>query len=752
MHRLSVSLPDVEATECLGALLAAKAERGDIFFLHGELGAGKTALSRGFLRSFFQNAELDVPSPTYLLHFVYQQDAPVEGATVDTLENEKKIVFKAGRFANLPGVAVHHLDPYRLPVGKIAALVDFEKLFREDISLIEWPERLGPEIQVPGKRVLHVHLSGVGVQAGMREARLEQVDGSGNGNGVGEGVDVGTAGISSWSDRLGSAVDLASQIAEWKRQAAVAAGKIKPFVSTAASSTRHHQIERKSLIVLGIESSCDDTGCAIVTGDGKILGETVASQAGIHEVYGGVKPDAAQQAHKKAIHDTVQQTIDRAKEHPSGLFTGLSDVSAIAVTVGPGLGLCLGVGVEKAVSLACELQKPLVRIHHMEAHAMMTRMPMKEGQVIPDFPYLTLLVSGGHNMVVLTEGLGQHRILGSTLDDSVGEAFDKTSRLLGITQIPGGPWLEKLAKKGDDRKYHLPKPLCNSRDHNLKTGCDFSYSGLKTGVKALIEKHCPLKEGVDAQEDDEQARADVAAAFQRVAVAHLVERTERAIGRAQEFLREKHKKSKTTSSESDKEKGKEDDGPKEVKTLIVAGGVAANGLVRAEVSKLAGEKNLEILIPPPKYCVDNGVMVAWTGVERFLKGLHEEPPKSAENVRYFCETRPRWPLGERDGKSNNFKERISKEMKAKAGKLGKTGVGKKLETGLEGGAGNSGCGGSAPMKRPGSGEEDAEEQLSKRAQKRLKKAEILAERKAEGAAAAGKGHEVEKGAAQVEKN
>ncbi|CAD7948289.1 unnamed protein product [Amoebophrya sp. A120] len=838
---VTASLPSVEATEALGALLAAKSRKGDIFFLHGELGAGKTALSRGFLRYFFQNAQLDVPSPTYLLHFVYQQDAPEEGkklteeevvgttpkdhsmsthpsddtkeilkktsattartsdSTMDHLQQEqlpptrptqerpsqqhpeKKIVFKASRFAHIPNCSVHHLDPYRLPAGRIAGLVDFEKIFREDVCLIEWPERLGTAIKVPHERVLHVYLSGVGVQAEAREARLvpESVDKDKNllsSNDVAwdarlkdfalasaaEGAQqryhvspsllseffigkaLGGGSSSSCTDYMTnndteSTVDQSPQSSEQdnadcsvdkerENRAKVESCKLGKKIDT------YRTLPPEDVVVLGIESSCDDTGCAIVTADGKILGECVASQAGIHEMWGGVKPDAAQEAHKKAIHETVSTCIDLAKQNSNGRFKSLQEsITAVAVTVGPGLSLCLSVGVEKAVRLAAELQKPLLRIHHMEAHAMVTRMPMKADQVIPDFPYLTLLVSGGHNMVVLTEGLGKHRILGSTLDDSVGEAFDKTSRLLGITKIPGGPHLERMAKEGDDKKFFLPKPLCNSRDVGLKKGCDFSYSGLKTGVKALIEKHCPLdstvvatnattegagkdkEEGkkpaaeIQTEEDPvkQQARKDIAAVFQKVAVAHLVERTDRAIVRAQEHLDATVNNNPDNCAEESKKK---------VKTLVVAGGVAANGLVRAEISKLAKERGLEILIPPPKYCVDNGVMVAWTGVERLLQGLYDDPPSKAENAHYFFETRPRWPLGERDGKSNNFKERISKEMKQKAAAD----------------AAKHQSSGSATNKRAAEDENATEAELSKRAQKRLKKAEYLAERKQAG--------------------
>ncbi|CAD7931093.1 unnamed protein product [Amoebophrya sp. A25] len=528
----TVSLSSVEETEALGGLLASLSKRGDVIFLHGELGAGKTALSRGFLRYFFLNSELDVPSPTYLLHFVYQQDAPTEakmiteetvtdggeGAEVDTAttsvsvsstkqatsvdsasqKEEKKIVFKASRFAHIPDCAVHHLDPYRLAVGKIAALVDFETMFRDEISLIEWPERLGKEIAVPAERLLHVHLSGVGVQAENRKAKI--VFGSTTSDTFGEqqvlNVKSATSKTSStledqhssasttpvsctWSPRLANLIDaerdgqkqntdakersLSEALERFRTKEAAwifGEGELTPETSASSAlndsnaftTTRaaehlrgQHQKEgekkskmksatslpsslldesgkrlQRPLVVLGIESSCDDTGCAIVTSDGRILGECVASQAGIHEAWGGVKPDAAQKAHRDAIHETVETCIERAKaacgvQHqttssekdastsssastPSNEkdtssssvktapeFSSLADIDAVAVTVGPGLGLCLSVGVEKAVTLATELQKPLVRIHHMEAHAMMTRMPLKKDVEIPDF-------------------------------------------------------------------------------------------------------------------------------------------------------------------------------------------------------------------------------------------------------------------------------------------------------------------------------------------------------------------------------
>eukprot|EP00913_Durusdinium_trenchii_P031914 g29890.t1 len=241
--------------------------------------------------------------------------------------------------------------------------------------------------------------------------------------------------------------------------------------------------------VLGIESSCDDTGAAVLRGDGKILGEALASQAGIHEQWGGVVPRLAQEGHRKAIDETVEEALRRA---------------------GAGEETCRPTRVVwpifcQALHIAAEYRLPLVRVHHMEAHMMVTRLPQSptpaEGFCGPAFPILTLLVSGGHNMAVLTRGVGQHVILGSTIDDSIGEAFDKTARVLGITQVPGGPHLERLAKDGDPKVHPLPKPLSKTRDKVLLEGCDYSFSGLKTAVRTLVEKELPSSKAAALSEE-----------------------------------------------------------------------------------------------------------------------------------------------------------------------------------------------------------------------------------------------------------
>lgn len=239
-------------------------------------------------------------------------------------------------------------------------------------------------------------------------------------------------------------------------------------------------------------------------------------------------------------------------------------------------------------------------------------------------------------MVLLTTGLGEHTILGSTLDDSIGESFDKTARLLGITQVPGGPHLEKLASSGDSSKYSLPRPLSNSKDTQLRTGCDYSFSGLKTSTRMLVERELTEKLEGDQRE---QVRADIAACFQKTAVAHLVERVDRAMVWAKE-------------ARSD------------LTAMIVAGGVACNKLVRSELARVAGAHDLQFMVPPVRLCVDNGVMVAWTGIERLRRGLAEKPPTDKSKAELFAEVRPRWALGPRDPRStpHNRERPVSKKQ------------------------------------------------------------------------------------------
>ena len=334
-------------------------------------------------------------------------------------------------------------------------------------------------------------------------------------------------------------------------------------------------------IILGIESSCDETAAAVLRADGSILAEAVFSQQQEHAAFGGVVPEIAARAHLQHLPGLVAKVMREA-----GI--GYADLHAVAATGGPGLigGLIVGTSFSKGISLARGL--PFMAINHLEAHALTVRLPGLMPGPPPDFPYLLFLLSGGHCQCVLVEGLGRYSRLGGTLDDAVGEAFDKAAKLLGLPW-PGGPHLERLAVRGDPDAIALPRPLLG------RPGCDFSFSGLKTAVARAVVRG--------------QARAaDIAASFQAAVAAVLADRARHALKMAPT-----------------------------VTALVVAGGVAANGAVRCALDSVATAHRLPMLAPPLRYCTDNAVMVAWAGIERLRYGAVD--PLSHN-------PRPRWPLAE----------------------------------------------------------------------------------------------------------
>ncbi|CAH2057893.1 unnamed protein product [Thlaspi arvense] len=381
-----------------------------------------------------------------------------------------------------------------------------------------------------------------------------------------------------------------------------------------STGTRVHSLPKSetskfddNLVVLGIETSCDDTAAAIVRGNGEILSQVISSQAELLAQYGGVAPKQAEEAHSRVIDKVVQDALDCAN------LTG-EDLSAVAVTIGPGLGLCLRVGVQKARRVASSFNLPIVGVHHMEAHALVARLVEQE----LSFPFMALLISGGHNLVVLAHKLGQYTQLGTTVDDAIGEAFDKTAKWLGLDmRRSGGPAVEELALEGDANSVKFNVPMKHHKD------CNFSYAGLKTQVRLAIEAKeidakCPVS---CATNEDRRHRADIAASFQRVAVLHLEEKCERAIDWALEL-------------------------EPSIKHMVVSGGVASNQYVRFRLNDIAQNKNLKLVCPPPNLCTDNGVMVAWTGLEHFRVGRFDPPPPANEPDDLVYDLRPRWPLGE----------------------------------------------------------------------------------------------------------
>jgi N6-L-threonylcarbamoyladenine synthase len=339
------------------------------------------------------------------------------------------------------------------------------------------------------------------------------------------------------------------------------------------------------MIVLGIETSCDETAAAVVTDAREIRANKVLSQLAEHAPYGGVVPEIAARSHLDHIDTLVRDAMTEA-----GI--GFDALDGIAVTGGPGLIGGVIVGVMTAKTLAQVTGKPLSNVNHLEAHALTCRLTHDLG-----FPYLLLLVTGGHSQLVAVEGVGRYRVMGTTIDDAMGEAFDKTAKLLGLP-YPGGPALERAAATGDPARHALPRPMLG------KPGCDFSFSGLKTAVAQVVDR---LGHGPDAQE-----AADIAASFQAAITESVARRTRTAL---QTFAATRPG----------------------ARHLVVAGGVAANRALRAALAEVAGAQGFTLVAPPAALCSDNAAMVAWAGIERLRLGL-------ADPLDF--RPRPRWPLGE----------------------------------------------------------------------------------------------------------
>lgn len=342
------------------------------------------------------------------------------------------------------------------------------------------------------------------------------------------------------------------------------------------------------MLVLGIETSCDETACAIVrdTDDRarRIASHSLFSQTREHAPYGGVVPEIASRAHIAHLDGLVAEALRAAG-------VKLGDVDAIAATAGPGLIGGVMVGLMTAKTLAWATNKPLIAVNHLEGHALSVRL----SDDVP-FPYLLLLVSGGHCQFLVVEGVGQYRRLGTTIDDAAGEAFDKTAKLLGLG-YPGGPAIERLAKAGDATRFALPKPLKG------KPGCDFSFSGLKTAVRLALES-C-------GDHPSEQDKADLAASFQQTVMDVVLDRSRNAIALFNEMHEAKDRH------------------------FVVAGGVAANAALRAGLVDLSIQHGMTFTAPPMALCTDNGAMIAWAGLERFRLGMIDDLDAPA---------RARWPL------------------------------------------------------------------------------------------------------------
>jgi len=331
--------------------------------------------------------------------------------------------------------------------------------------------------------------------------------------------------------------------------------------------------------VLGIESSCDETAVALFDTERGLLAHALHSQIALHAEYGGVVPELASRDHVRKTLPLLRAALDQAGLEPQA-------IDGVAYTAGPGLVGALLVGASIGRSLAFAWEVPAVGVHHMEGHLLA---PMLENPA-PDFPFVALLVSGGHTLLVEVQGIGQYRILGDTLDDAVGEAFDKTAKLLGL-DYPGGPVLAKLAQQGDPTRYRFPRPMTN------RPGLDFSFSGLKTFALTTFQE----------SDKDDQARADIARAFQDAVVDTLLIKCRRALQQTG------------------------------VMRLVIAGGVGANQALREGLGQMTSDMGAELFFPRLEFCTDNGAMIAYAGACRLQSGEQQN-----------CEivVRPRWSLEE----------------------------------------------------------------------------------------------------------
>ncbi|MDR3289858.1 MAG: tRNA (adenosine(37)-N6)-threonylcarbamoyltransferase complex transferase subunit TsaD [Rickettsiales bacterium] len=327
--------------------------------------------------------------------------------------------------------------------------------------------------------------------------------------------------------------------------------------------------------ILGIESSCDETAIAIVNDNRDILANNIVSQIDIHKVWGGVIPEVASRNHLDVIDKVIEKTLQDAN-------LTFVDIDAIATTTGPGLMGGLLVGALMGQTLSSVLKKPFIPVNHLEGHLLTTRLTNNI-----QFPFLTFLISGGHTQIILANGIGDYKKIGETIDDSLGECFDKVGQMLGL-EYPAGPKIEQLAKNGDENRYKFVKPLINAIGKGVREEhkYNFSFSGLKTAVRLQTEK---------MQTITEQDKCDISASFQKTVL---------------EILQDRFKNVLITGIK--------------VKNLVFAGGVSANQYIKNGMKEICAKYNMEVMSPPIKLCTDNGVMVAWAGLERYKLGLYKK--------------------------------------------------------------------------------------------------------------------------------
>ncbi|KAF2074757.1 hypothetical protein CYY_003945 [Polysphondylium violaceum] len=426
-----------------------------------------------------------------------------------------------------------------------------------------------------------------------------------------------------------------------------------------SSSTMNTTTIDKPFTVIGIETSCDDTSVGIVDSSGKILGEYKVSQWNLHKVHNGIVPTIASKAHKEVIDQVVEGALENASMK-------IEDVDVIAVTVGPGMAHSLEVGVKKASQLAIKYKKPFCSVNHLEGHSLVARL----NQPHIEFPFFTILISGGHTQLLICHGVSNYTLLGTTCDDSIGEALDKAARIIDcrfgevfdgekiISNIHGGQAIEILAEKGNPSIYPFNVPMLNSGN------CDFSFSGLKSELQRRVGK---IKQTNTADERPLtlQEQQDFAASFQECAFKHLENKVTRALNW---YYNKPMGSKKTKAAIAKKNKLKEQDEQQQPETIekaplkgiVVSGGVAQNQKLRKQLESISKKFRLPLYFPPTSLCTDNGTMIAWAGVEMYRNKMTSNP----ETVFYI----PVWPLDKNNNQNQFFKSTLKeKEQEIRKG-------------------------------------------------------------------------------------
>lgn len=543
-HSVTISVDSVDDTVLLGSIISGKVTYPGLITLRGDLGMGKTTLARSIISSQLGHAER-IQSPSYLICIEYT-----------TPEGDR----------------ISHIDTYRLKdPAQLFSLVDEDKIAKDNLCIMEWPsDSYNVFFAKFSDSMLTIEILPDDNSIGGRDVRLT----SHSPHWMSFIHDIGENGLDNemLTEKLSESSSEDSDI----------------IFST------HDKITLKSTeYIMGIETSCDDTCVAILNGDGDILANVRIGQQDVHEKYGGVFPRLAKDAHSANISIAAERAFTESNLSPE-------DVKAVAVTQGPGLELCLLIGYRYAVDLCRRHSIPLIKCHHLESHVAVCRLPTLN--LNTKFPMLTVLVSGGHTMILYSRRLGHYQMLSTSLDDSIGECFDKVARELGIKAIPGGPMLERLARGGTKRPdiFKFSSPYIKASPINM------SFSGIKAAAIRMIR----------GKNLSDELKRDLAFTFQEFVVRYIRRKILASI--------------KLVPEEG-------------ISCMVVTGGVAANTRLRSELDDISDRISVPVVYPPVSLCTDNGVMVAWNGVERLREGIYEFSEDVSGDQNHI-EVHSRWNL------------------------------------------------------------------------------------------------------------